>query len=219
MIKVKICGITKLEDALACVDNDADAVGFVFAESPRKINKFLCKEIISQLPPFITTVGLFADQSQNEIGEIVDFCGLDVLQFHGAENSGFCKYFSRRIIKSFRMKNASDLVLLKDYNVSAYLLDAYNDKKLGGTGEKFDWEGVSKDKSLMEGKKIILAGGLNSENVSEAIKIFSPYGVDVSSGVEKAPGVKDFKKIKKFINVVRNVGAAPCSCPDLNYEM
>ena len=203
MIKIKICGITKLEDALACADYGADAVGFVFAESPRKIDKILCKEIISRLPPFLTAVGLFADQPQKEIEETAAFCDLDVLQFHGAENTEFCNHFSKRVIKSFRLKNAADLVLLKDYKVSAYLLDAYNDKKLGGTGEKFDWEGVSKSKSVMEGKKIILAGGLNPENVGGAIQIFSPYGVDVSSGVEISPGIKDHKKIEAFIKAVR----------------
>jgi phosphoribosylanthranilate isomerase len=199
LIKIKICGITKLEDALACVDYGADAIGFVFAESPRKIDKFRCKEIISRLPPFITTVGLFANQSREEVKDIIEFCPFDVFQFHGDELPEFCLNFNKRIIKAFRIFDQNDIKLLDNYNVSAYLLDSYDSKKLGGTGKTFNW-GLIKG---LKNKRIILAGGLNPDNVCEAIRKCLPYGVDVSSGVETSPGIKDHKKIKKFIEAVR----------------
>lgn len=199
MIKVKICGITKLEDALACVEYGADAVGFVFAESPRKIDRSRCKEIVDCLPPFITTVGLFANQSKKEVSETAKYFHLDVLQFHGEESQEFCSYFNKRIIKAFRVSDENDIKKLDNYKVSAYLLDSYDKKKLGGTGKKFDWELVKGVKN----KRVILAGGLTPDNVGEAIRACAPYGVDVSSGVEISPGVKDHKKIKKFIDAVK----------------
>lgn len=199
MVKIKICGITDLESALACVSYGSDAIGFVFAESSRKISKFRCKEIVDCLPPFITTVGLFANQSREEVDDVIEFCPLDVLQFHGNESPEFCLGFNRRIIKAFRIFSSEDIKLLDNYNVSAYLLDSYDDGKLGGTGKTFNWELVKGIKN----KRIILAGGLNSDNVGEAIRECSPYGVDVSSGVESSSGVKDFGKIKEFIEAVR----------------
>ncbi len=195
MVKIKICGITNLEDAAACANYGADALGFVFAESPRKISKFRCREIIDRLPPFVTVVGLFANQSKEDISDIIKFCPLDVLQFHGDESPEFCLSFNKRTIKAFRIFNQRDIKLLDNYNVSAYLLDSYDGKKLGGTGKTFDWK-------LIKGvtnKRIILAGGLNSSNVGNAISECSPYGVDVSSGVEKSPGIKDHRKIAEFI--------------------
>lgn len=199
MVKIKICGITDLESALACVNYGSDAIGFVFAESLRKISKFRCKEIIARLPPFITTVGLFANQSREEVDDIVRFCPLDVLQFHGSESPEFCLNFNRRILKAFRIFSQEDVKLLDNYNVSAYLLDSYDNERLGGTGKTFDWKLVKGVKN----KRIILAGGLTADNVCDAIRECLPYGVDVSSGVENSPGVKDFEKIKKFIEAVR----------------
>ncbi|MDD5773286.1 MAG: phosphoribosylanthranilate isomerase [bacterium] len=199
MTKIKICGITKLEDALACIDYGADAIGFVFAESPRRIDRSRCKEIVDRLPPFITTVGLFANQPQKEVDETVKYLHLDILQFHGDESPEFCSNFNKRIIKAFRISDKNDLKKLDNYKVSAYLLDSYDSKKLGGTGKTFDW-GLIKG---IKNKRIILAGGLTPDNVGEAIRECLPYGVDVSSGVEKSPGIKDHKKIKKFIEAVK----------------
>ncbi|MEW6087231.1 MAG: phosphoribosylanthranilate isomerase [bacterium] len=199
LIRIKICGITSLEDALACVNYGADAVGFVFAKSPRKTDKHKCREIVRRLPPFITAVGLFANQSMQEINDITEFCPLDVLQFHGDESNEFCEGFNKRIIKAFRISNSDDLKDLDKYNVSAYLLDSFNRSKLGGTGESFDWKLIENVKN----RRLILAGGLNPDNAGEAVRKYLPYGVDVSSGVESSPGVKDHKKIKAFIEAVR----------------
>ncbi|MFH1288276.1 MAG: phosphoribosylanthranilate isomerase [bacterium] len=201
MVKIKICGITDLESALACVDYGSDAIGFVFAESSRKISKFRCKEIINRLPPFITTVGLFANQSKEEVNDIIKLCPLDVLQFHGDESPEFCLSFNKRIIKAFRVFSLEDVKRLDNYNVSAYLLDSYDSEKLGGTGKTFDWKLIKGVKN----KRIIVAGGLNPDNVGEAIRECSPYGVDVSSGVEESSGIKDGIKIKKFIEAVRKI--------------
>lgn len=201
LVKIKICGITNLKDALASVNYGADAIGFVFAESSRKISKFRCKEIINHLPPFITTVGLFANQSEEEVNDIIELCPLDVLQFHGDESPEFCLSFNRRVIKAFRIFNQSDIKMLDNYNVSAYLLDSYDSEKLGGTGKTFDWKLIKGVKN----KRIILAGGLNPDNVGEAIRECSLYGVDVSSGVESSPGIKDYKKIRDFIKAVKEV--------------
>lgn len=198
MVCVKICGITNVEDALAAVEAGADALGFVFyPPSPRYVAPERVRAIVDRLPPFVTTVGLFVDGSVQTINDIAARCGLDRLQLHGDESPEFCAMVERPVIKAFRIKAANSLVRLPDYKVSAYLLDAYVEGALpGGTGASFAWELAVQAKPY---GPLILAGGLTPENVETAIRQVSPYGVDVSTGVERAPGLKDHAKVRRFI--------------------
>ena len=196
MVKVKICGITCKEDAEAAVRFGADAIGFVFADSPRKITPVVAKDIISSLPPFIATVAVFVNENEKEVRRIADFCGISILQFHGDETPSYCNKFPR-VIKAFRIKGREDIEKIREYNVSAWLLDTYCEGKYGGTGVPFDWD-IARE--LTKEGRVILSGGLTPENVAGAIKAVSPYAVDVSSGVQEYPGKKDHKKIKKFID-------------------
>lgn len=197
MVRVKICGITNREDALAAVEAGADALGFVFAEqSPRCVSPQKAAAIIAELPPFVQTVGLFVDAEPDRINWVADFCGLDLVQLHGDEDPDECAEIRRRVIKAFRVKDASTLATLGRYKVAGYLLDAWSPDAHGGTGTKFDWtllRGISRD------CPIILAGGLAPDNVGEAVSLVKPYGVDVSTGVESSPGRKDPEKVKLFI--------------------
>lgn len=201
-MRVKICGITQLEDALAAVDYGADAVGFVlYAQSQRFIELHRVQEIISMLPPYITTVGLFVDAEASEIQRAVDFCGIDLIQFQGNESPDICRCFSQRAIKAIHVKDQESLSILPQFQVRAYLLDTYREGEYGGTGIRFDWDLAIKAKPF---GRIILAGGLTPENVQEAVEKVKPYGVDVSSGVESGiKGKKDHEKIKKFIEAAK----------------
>ncbi|MDI6751652.1 MAG: phosphoribosylanthranilate isomerase [bacterium] len=195
VVKVKICGITCKEDAEAAVNFGADAIGFVFADSPRRITSDKAREIISVLPPFIATVGIFVNEDEKEVRRIASFCGISILQFHGDETPSYCSKFPR-VIKAFRIKGREDIKRIREYKAETWLLDTYQEEKPGGTGVTFDWS-VACD--LAKEKRIILSGGLTPENVASAIKIVSPYAVDVSSGVEEYPGKKDHKKLEEFI--------------------
>lgn len=202
MVRVKICGITNLEDALAATDYGADALGFVFYEkSPRYITPNKAKDIISELPPFITTVGVFVNEKPDRMKEIMNFAGIDILQLHGEEPPGECSIW-HRVIKAFRVRDFSDLNPLENYKVSAYLLDTYSPESYGGTGQIFNWD-IAVDAKRFG--KIILSGGLNAENIEKAIIYVRPYGVDVSSGVEEEKGKKDLKKMKEFIKKAKGV--------------
>jgi phosphoribosylanthranilate isomerase len=198
MVQVKICGITRLEDAQAAVDAGADALGFVFyPPSPRYITPEQAAQIIRALPPFVTTVGLFVDVALDHVNGMAARCGLDRIQLHGRETPEFCRQLTRPVIKAIRIKNAESLTHVPDYKVSAYLLDAYVEGALpGGTGASFSWELAAR---AMPYGPVILAGGLTPENVEVAIAQIRPYGVDVSSGVERAPGIKDHQKVREFI--------------------
>lgn len=205
MVRVKICGITNLEDALAVCEYGADAIGFIFyKKSPRFIEPEKAKEIIRELPPFVTTVGVFVDEDANMINEIVKTVGLHAVQLHGSESPEFCEGISGKIIKTFKMKGAQVVGArghgvsqeAERYRVSAYLLDTYKEGVEGGTGALFNW-GVAKEAA--KAGRLILAGGLTPENVKQAIKIVTPYAVDVSSGVEESPGKKDLIKVMEFI--------------------
>jgi phosphoribosylanthranilate isomerase len=196
MVRVKICGITNLDDALAAVDFGADAIGFVFHEnSPRRISHEEARNIIRKLPPFLTTVGVFVDRPPEEIERIMSYTSLDIAQLHGHESPDDCM-LSGRVIKAIRVKELSDLDPLKKYRVSAFLLDTYTTESFGGTGQIFNWDIAVDAKQF---GKIILAGGLNPDNVEKAVKRVRPYAVDVSSGVEEEKGRKDHKKLKLFI--------------------
>jgi phosphoribosylanthranilate isomerase len=202
VVKTKICGITKIEDALSAVEAGADALGFVFFEkSPRNISPEQAAGIIRRLPPFVQTVGLFVNEELSVINRIADQCGLDVVQLHGDETPQFCTAVKRRVIKAFRVKDSSCLDRIVQYEVSACLLDAWSPAAYGGTGETFNWEIAA---AAAADNCIILAGGLTPDNVAEAVKSVRPYAVDVSSGVESAPGIKDREKIFNFIRNARN---------------
>ena len=197
-VRIKICGITNEEDALAAARFGADALGFIFAPSPRRIAPEKARQIIKVLPPLVQTVGVFVDEDLGEVSSVAEMCGLDILQFHGSESADYCDSFDRRVIKAIRLRNPHDIKSLAKYDgvVQALLLDTYLPDKVGGTGMTFNWEWA-----LEAGKygRIILAGGLSPENVATAISIVKPYGVDASSSLEQSPGVKDHEKIMQFI--------------------
>jgi len=203
MVRIKICGITNIEDALLVSKLGADALGFVFADSPRKIDVETVEEINSALPPLISRVGVFVNEKAETVKAIASRCRLDILQFHGSEPPAYCANFSQRVVKAFRVKDFCDLNTLNEYDVDAFLLDAFVEGKLGGTGKGFNWEIAKKAKDF--GKPIILSGGLNPKNVVEAVNFVQPYAVDVSSGVEERPGKKDPNKIRAFIKTCQAV--------------
>lgn len=195
MVRVKICGITSPEDAMAAVMLGADALGFVFAESPRRIVPDRAREIIRLLPPFVQTVGVFVNESVNFMKGIKRFCGLDYLQLHGEEGPETVSMVGGRVIKAIRaVENCHELA--RNYPTATLLFDTHDPHVKGGTGRCFDWSVVS---TIARERPVILAGGLTHENVEEAIRIVSPYAVDVSSGVERAPGRKDHGKMELFI--------------------
>jgi phosphoribosylanthranilate isomerase len=200
-IKVKICGTTSLKDAFLAVESGADAIGFIFYKmSPRNISQKEAKEIILQLPPFIETVGVFVNETSDKINRIAEQCKLNSIQLHGEESPALCRRVKRKVIKAFRVKNADSLKSIASYDVSGFLLDSYNDGSKGGSGQVFDWNLALRVKKQ---GPVILAGGLNPYNVFTAIHRVKPYGVDVCSGVEKSPGIKDHEKIREFIKSVR----------------
>ncbi|MEH7254164.1 phosphoribosylanthranilate isomerase [Neobacillus niacini] len=196
-MKVKICGITDLTTAIAAVDYGADAIGFVFAESKRKITVAKAKDIITHLPKEVLKVGVFVNETKEKIEEISSTVGLTHVQLHGDETSAFSKSLSFPVIKAISMDKDLILKEIVAYPCEYVLLDGPKGKYRGGNGLSFDWNSISvKD---LKGKKVILAGGLHEENVEEAIKLIQPYMVDVSSGVE-SDGKKDLTKIQTFIN-------------------
>ncbi len=197
MVRVKICGITSLEDALHAVREGADALGFVFHEaSPRNISPDRAESIIAALPPFVQVVGLFVNAESANVNAVADRCRLDVIQLHGDEPPEYCGTIRRRVIKVFRVRDISSLEPIGNYRVAGVLLDAYSPKAYGGTGQTFNWE-IAREAA--KHRPVILAGGLTPENVRQAIETVGPYAVDVSSGVEAAPGRKDPVKVRKFI--------------------
>ena len=202
MVKVKICGITNLEDAIMAVEAGADALGFVFFQgSARFISPAQAAALICRLPPFVQTVGLFVNEELATVNAVADQCRLDIVQLHGEESPDYCHAIRRRIIKAFRVKDAASLDTISDYRVAACLLDAWSPAAYGGTGTTFNWEIAA---HAAASRPIILAGGLTPENVVEAIISVKPYAVDVSSGVEIAPGKKDAGLVSRFIRATRS---------------
>jgi len=200
---VKICGITRLEDALAAVRAGAHAVGFVFyAASPRYISPGAAGAILRALPPFITTVGLFVDAPEQEVRAVLAQAPVQLLQFHGSETPAYCRQFGRPYMKAVRVGPDVDLLqYARDYHdAKALLLDAYVKGLHGGSGVTFDWDRVPAGLPL----PVIVSGGLTVENVGDAVRRLRPCAVDVSSGVESAKGIKDAAKIAAFIAGVRN---------------
>jgi len=204
--RIKICGITRVEDARAAVELGADAIGLVFyAPSPRGIGPEQARAIIAAIPPFVTIVGLFVDPAQDEVESVLRRCSLSLLQFHGDEAPDFCGGFGLPYIKAARVGAAADLVqyLSRFHAAQGWLLDAYHERLYGGTGEPFDWKLIPRDLA----RPVILSGGLTPDNVAAAVRQVRPWAVDVSSGVEAAKGVKDAAKIAAFIAGVKNENA------------
>lgn len=200
--RIKICGITRLEDAQAVADAGADALGLVFyAKSPRAVTTTQATQILQQLPPFISSVGLFVNATADEVKQVIDNTQIDMLQFHGTESPAYCAQFSRPYIKAVRMSPDLDLEkTLQAYSEArGVLLDAYVPGVPGGTGEAFDWARIP---AHLAGS-IILAGGLRPDNVAQAVQQVRPYAVDVSGGVEARKGIKDAQKIQAFVQAAR----------------
>jgi phosphoribosylanthranilate isomerase len=202
---VKICGITSAADGAAAAEAGADALGLMFYEkSPRHVTMKAAAEIVRQLPPFVIKVGVFVNAPEELVMRAIGECGLNVLQFHGEETPEYCALFPVMTIKAFRVRDAESLTSLTDYKTDAWLLDAYSPEQLGGTGTAFNWDLAVEAQKL--GRPIFLAGGLTPENVAEAVRRVRPYAVDVSSGVESAPGKKDAAKVRAFIRAAKGAG-------------
>ncbi|HXG47601.1 MAG TPA: phosphoribosylanthranilate isomerase [Methylomirabilota bacterium] len=201
-VRVKICGITTPEDAVAAAEAGADAIGLMFyAGSPRRVDRVTAAAISAALPPFVARVGVFVNPTEGEVREAIRQCDLDVLQFHGEETPEFCRRFGRRVIKAFRIQNAASLNGLPAYAQETWLLDSFVPGQRGGTGATFNWDLAAR--AVKAGGRVILAGGLTADNVADAIRAVQPYGVDVSSGVESAPGRKDRGRMVAFVRAVR----------------
>ena len=203
IVKVKICGITSVADALAAVDAGADALGFMFyAPSPRNVSFGLAADIIRQLPPFVAKAGVFVNPAEDDVRRAIAECGLDTLQFHGEETPEFCRRFGLKTMKAFRVRDAEFLTQTGPYSDEAWLLDSYVAGQPGGTGARFNWD-LATDAARRH--TVLLAGGLTPENAAEAVRKVRPYGLDVSSGVESAPGKKDAVKVRAFIAAAKSV--------------
>lgn len=204
MARIKICGITRVDDALAAAQAGADAIGLVFHPgSPRAVSVEQARTIAGALPPFVTTVGLFVDAEQATIQSVLEQVPLDLLQFHGDEPDDFCQGFKRPYIKAVRVRPGDDLNALAAQwpGACGILLDSYKPGVPGGTGETFDWSVIPSQRSW----RLILAGGLQAQNVRQAIDQTAPWAVDVSGGVEATKGIKDIAKINAFIHEVKRV--------------
>ena len=202
--RIKICGIKHQDDALKAVEYGADAIGLIFVEkSSRYVSLTEARLIAESIPPFVTVVGLFMDASAATVREALKVVPINLLQFHGDESPEFCEQFEMPYIKVLRMReNVNVVAFAQEYpNAAGILLDTYS-KAGGGSGQTFDWSLIPEDIPL----PLILAGGLNPDNVASAVETVKPYAVDVSSGVESEPAVKDHKKIEQFIKEVQRVG-------------
>jgi phosphoribosylanthranilate isomerase len=200
--RIKICGITNHEDAQVSVAAGADALGLNFyKKSPRYLTISAAAKIAKKLPSFLMRVGVFVNAPESLVLQAIGECGLSMLQFHGDETPEFCTQFGLMSMKAFRIRGAEALKELPQYPTEAWLLDAYTPKTRGGTGKKFNWELAVEAKKF--GRPFFLAGGLTPGNVADAVRRVRPFGVDVSSGVESAPGKKDHQKVRDFIAKVR----------------
>ncbi|MBG0846574.1 phosphoribosylanthranilate isomerase [Pseudomonas chengduensis] len=203
VVRSKICGITRIEDALAAVEAGADAIGLVFyGKSPRAVSIEQAAAILQALPPFVTSVGLFVDMPRDELQQLLQRLPLDLLQFHGDESPADCEGHGRPYIKALRVRPGEDLAAaMAPYaGAQGILLDTFVEGVPGGTGASFDWSLVPEDAA----KPIILAGGLDADNVAAAIRQVRPHAVDVSGGVEASKGIKDADKIRAFVRAVRD---------------
>ena len=202
-VRIKICGLTRDQDVHNAVTEGADALGFVlYAPSPRAVTAEQAAQLIKKVPAFVTTVALFVNESAEEIQRVLSICPFDLLQFHGDESPEFCRQFNRPYMKAIRVRSADDIhSAVQQYpDTKALLLDAYVENLPGGTGQAFDWRLIPQLSVPW-----VLAGGLNSTNVADAINQVTPFAVDISGGVEASKGIKDRQKIQEFISEVRNV--------------
>jgi len=201
-MKVKICGITNLEDAMLGVELGADMLGFIFFDKSKRFVQYnVAESIIKQLPNSILKVGVFVNSTIEEINSAADKIGLSAVQLHGDETPSYTMQIKRPVIKSFRVDNKFDFTLLDKYENCSFLLDNFSEKKFGGTGKSFDWSLIPDDPK----NKIILAGGVSSKNIEEIFVNIKPYAVDLVSSVEKSPGKKDEEKLKEFFNTVNKL--------------
>ena len=207
MIEVKICGITNIEDALAAASAGADALGFVFhPASPRYVTPGRVREIIGSLPAAVCTVGVFVNLAAAEVLQIAELCGLDFIQLHGGETQDYCRRFPReRLIKALSFRSEEEFAAMADYPVRAILVDAHDPVRFGGTGKTCDWNLARKAAAR---HPLILAGGLGTKNILAALEAVHPLAVDISSGVEAAPGKKDHEKIRSIIASIQHFGRA-----------
>ena len=200
MTKIKICGITNLDDALAALELGVDALGFVFTESPRKVTPDKVEQIASQMDIPVLKVGVFVNKDVNQVQNIFDRCNLDYVQLSGNEDKIYLEKLSLPIIKVFKVKDQTVLKEIPQYDLNLFMLETFNENQYGGTGKTFNWEIAKEAKKF---GRVILSGGLTPENVFSALQQVEPYGVDVSSGVEESPGKKNKKKLEQFIKEVR----------------
>jgi phosphoribosylanthranilate isomerase len=204
-VRIKICGITNVEDALDAIEAGADALGFVFhRDSPRYVEPEAARQIVLRLPPLVLTVGVFVNAEQKVVRDLMDRCGLTLAQLHGDEPSAYCETLGRPALKAVRLRSRRDFLAISELlgraQVRGILVDACSEQAYGGTGVRADWELAAEAAKV---GPVVLAGGLTSENVREAIRTVRPYGVDVSSGVERSPGKKDAVKVRDFINAAK----------------
>jgi phosphoribosylanthranilate isomerase len=207
MVKIKICGITNVEDAEVAVRAGADALGFLmYRKSPRYVEPAMARSIVAGLPPFVLPIGVFVNEDASVVRTLMDECGFALAQLHGDESALYCQNLGRPALKAMRLKDRGTFLALAEFqgraNVRGFVIDAFSDQTYGGTGQTVDWTLVAE---AARSTPILLAGGLTPSNVSEAIQVVRPYGVDVSSGVEKSPGKKDRAKVKAFIEAARLV--------------
>jgi len=206
-MKIKLCGITNTADAEVAVAAGADALGFVmYRKSPRWVEPAVARSIVAGLPPFVSAVGVFVNEEAEKVRTLMDECGFALAQLHGDETALYCQDLGRPVLKALRLKNRGTFLALAEFqgraNVRGVLIDAFSDQAYGGTGQTVDW---TLAEEAARSTPIILAGGLNPANVAGAIRLVRPYGVDVSSGVEKSPGKKDPDKVRAFVEAARLV--------------
>ena len=203
MVRVKVCGITNVEDGRLAADAGADAIGLVFAPSPRQVDPDRAWKIAATLPDGVLKVGVFVNEEPEKIRRISDGVGLDYVQLHGDESPQTVTNLRSKglkVIKALRIRDAASLEALEDYEANLFLLDAYSEKARGGTGEEFDWELA---KALKGYANILVSGGLTPENVRAAVEFFEPYGVDASSSLEDAPGKKNGERVRRFVSAAK----------------
>ena len=202
-MKIKICGITNIRDALCACEYGADALGFVFAKSKRKISLRTAASITGKMPPFVSKVGVFVNAQKKDVLRILKTCHLDVLQFHGEESDKYCAFFRKycKIVKGIRLEHKESLKSVNQYNnIDAYLFDSYSENQYGGTGRSF---GYSFIENIVFNKPIIIAGGINVKNFQQVLRLVHPFALDVSSSIEEKPGKKNLRKMKKLIEKVK----------------
>lgn len=204
MVFVKVCGITSPEDALAAADSGADAIGLLFAESPRRLSRERAREISSVLPSRVARVGVFVDATANDVLSAVREVGLDYAQLHGDETPETVREITQggvRVIKALRVRDESSISRMEEYAADLYLLDSWSESARGGTGERFEW---TLAESIRGYGNILVSGGITPENVGEALDFFEPYGVDASSSLERAPGEKDEERVRRFVSAAKS---------------